>query len=221
MTPPFNIVVARPQHDAALVFAARELRATRGDVPGVVGALPEVDLFARAWTDAPRLRMAHGVYAARHVRAPADVEGSMRLASLGDLDQIVEWLRAFAAEALPDDAPHLDAREAARRRLQSDVGGTALWELDGEAVSMCGFGGPTPRGIRIGPVYTPPELRGRGYGSAVTAAASQSQLDAGREYCFLFTDLANATSNKIYVDIGYELVCEAADYAFENRGAGV
>jgi predicted GNAT family acetyltransferase len=74
---------------------------------------------------------------------------------------------------------------------------------------MVGSTGPTPNGIRIGPVYTPPELRGRGYASACTAAVSQLLLDEGRKFCFLYTDLANPTSNKIYQDIGYTAVCDA------------
>jgi predicted GNAT family acetyltransferase len=64
-------------------------------------------------------------------------------------------------------------------------------------------------------VYTPTERRRNGYGSAVTAAVSAEQLAAGRRFCFLYTDLANPTSNKIYMDIGYEPVCDAVDYAFE------
>jgi uncharacterized protein len=82
-------------------------------------------------------------------------------------------------------------------------------------VSMCGYGGRTPHGIRIGPVYTPPDLRGRGYGSAVTALVTKEQLDGDRDHCFLYTDLSNPTSNKIYMQIGYEFVCDSAEYAFE------
>ena len=80
---------------------------------------------------------------------------------------------------------------------------------------MCGVGGPTPNGIRIGPVYTPPEFRGRGYASACVAAASQLQLDAGRRFCFLFADLSNPTSNHIYQEIGYEPVGDVDRYVFE------
>jgi predicted GNAT family acetyltransferase len=64
-------------------------------------------------------------------------------------------------------------------------------------------------------VYTPPQHRGRGYASALTAAASQDQLDRGHRYCFLFTDLSNPTSNKIYQSIGYEPVCDVDMYRFE------
>jgi predicted GNAT family acetyltransferase len=89
-----------------------------------------------------------------------------------------------------------------------------LWEDGDTVVSMVGAGGETPNGIRIGPVYTPPDLRGRGYASSLTAASSADQLARGRRFCFLFTDLANSTSNKIYQAIGYEPVCDVDQVRF-------
>jgi predicted GNAT family acetyltransferase len=80
---------------------------------------------------------------------------------------------------------------------------------------MCGVGGLTPNGIRIGPVYTPPGLRRRGYASACVAAASQAQLDSGRRSCFLFADNANPTSNHIYLTIGYQPVSDVTVYRFD------
>jgi predicted GNAT family acetyltransferase len=80
---------------------------------------------------------------------------------------------------------------------------------------MAGFGGLTPNGIRIGPVYTPPDERRRGYGSALTAALTQQLLDGGRRFCFLFTDLANPTSNRIYQQIGYRAVSDVDLWVFE------
>jgi GNAT superfamily N-acetyltransferase len=211
-TPPFNIVVARPCTDEALSFLAQELRG-RVELPGVTGALPEVDLFADAWGGTRRLTMSQGVYAAAAVREPK-VAGSAREAVLADRELVLDWLRAFEAEALPENAPHLDLEASFERRVRSDEAGFALWEDDGKLVSLCGYGGRTPHGARIGPVYTPPALRGRGYGSAVTARVTKEQLDSGRDYCFLYTDLSNSTSNKIYVDIGYERVCDSAEYSF-------
>ncbi len=49
------------------------------------------------------------------------------------------------------------------------------------------------------------------------ATASQLQLDAGRRFCFLFTDLANPTANHIYQAIGYEAVRDVDEYRFEGR----
>jgi predicted GNAT family acetyltransferase len=88
-----------------------------------------------------------------------------------------------------------------------------LWD-DGGPVSFAAFGNPTPNGIRIGPVYTPPELRRRGYASALVAELS-TRLLADRRFCFLYTDLANPTANKIYERIGYQRVCESAEIVFE------
>jgi predicted GNAT family acetyltransferase len=88
-----------------------------------------------------------------------------------------------------------------------------LWD-DGGPVSMCGVSGPTPTGIRVAPVYTPPEARGRGYASNLVAAVSQAQLDGGRAACFLYTDLANPTANHVYQAIGYEPVRDVDRYAF-------
>ena len=82
-------------------------------------------------------------------------------------------------------------------------------------MSWAGVGGRTPNGTRIGPVYTPSAERGHGYASAVVAAASQAQLDEGLAFCFLFTDLANPTSNRIYQAIGYEPVTDVDAWYFD------
>jgi predicted GNAT family acetyltransferase len=59
---------------------------------------------------------------------------------------------------------------------------------------------------RVGPVYTPPALRRRGYAGAATAAASQAALDAGARVVVLYTDLANPTSNALYQRLGHRPV---------------
>jgi hypothetical protein len=64
-------------------------------------------------------------------------------------------------------------------------------------------------------VYTPPAERRHGFGSAVAAAAGQAQLDAGRRFVFLFTDLANPTSNRIYQAIGFEPVVDVDMWSFD------
>ena len=45
-------------------------------------------------------------------------------------------------------------------------------------------------------------------------ALSQLLLDQGRQFCFLYTDLSNPTSNKIYQAIGYRSVIDADLYRF-------
>jgi predicted GNAT family acetyltransferase len=220
MTPPFNLVVAKPAESAALQFTAEALAGRGIAPPGVTGALPEVDLFKESWESLTgvrgRRRMAQGIYAVREARPPDDVPGRMRFADVGDRQLLIGLTLAFEAESIPADAPHQAVPDLIDRRLSSSTGGYALWEDGGETVSLSGFGGRTPHGIRIGPVYTPPALRGRGYASALVGQLSRQLLDGGLEYCFLYTDLSNPTSNRIYMNVGYELVCESADYVFER-----
>jgi hypothetical protein len=215
-TPPFALVVARPAEPGAIAALAAGISGEGIDLPGVSAATPEADNFANEWEarrDVVRVpRRAQRIYCASDVDAPTNVPGRPRIATAEDASLLVEWLQAFNTEVSPTAS--LDAGYVVRGRLEAEDAGFLLWE-DGEPVSVAGWGGPTPNGIRVGPVYTPPQRRSRGYGSAVTAALSAEQLAAGRRFCFLYTDLANPTSNKIYVDIGYEPVCDAVDYAFE------
>ena len=107
------------------------------------------------------------------------------------------------------DRPAGDVDDLARRRIaarQICCGSTA------EPVSLAAFSAPARGVSRIGPVYTPPQFRRHGYGTAVTAYASRAALHAGAEHVVLYTDLANPTSNKIYQAIGY-----VPDHDFEEH----
>lgn len=213
-TPPHNLVLARARDDNAVDALAE---AVDDELPGVVGGLPEVEQFADVWAArngvTPRRVFAQGIFALEQVEPVAGVPGAMRMASSADRPLLLEWFLAFGIEALPGRPDAERLVQELDHRLSADDAGVALWE-DGDAVSLAGFGGPTPNGIRIGPVYTPPELRGRGYASALVAELSSSLLAGGRRFCFLYTNLANPTSNKIYERIGYVRVCESAEIEF-------
>jgi uncharacterized protein len=214
MTPPYNLALAQPTVPGALAALAASIEEQGVPVPGVTAALPESDEFASAWhsrTGArPRVRRRQGIYQVTDPRPPAAVEGHMRPAREGDRGLLVEWVQAFVDEAVAD---HVDPPRFVDARL-SGTGGLVVWE-HGEIVSLAGYGGQTPTGVRIGPVYTPPSKRRNGYASALVAALSERLLAEGRTHSFLYTDLANPTANRIYMDVGYELIAESAEVAFE------
>jgi uncharacterized protein len=215
-TPPFNLALARPEVGEAIEALVQALRSDGVELPGVTGAVPEVDAFAGSWAGhdepAPRPRMRQRIYRLTDVRPVLDVPGRARIANAADRALLLDWVRAFADESFEDVDPGAVRRQV-EARLDRGTGGFALWE-DGDPVSLVGWGGETPNGVRIGPVYTPPGLRRRGYASALTASVSADQLAAGRRFCFLYTDLDNPTSNRIYMDVGYQPVCDSVDYAF-------
>ncbi|MGH3065889.1 MAG: GNAT family N-acetyltransferase [Gaiellaceae bacterium] len=218
-TPPYNLVLAGPASRRAMTALAEHIRGGRIDLPGCTGAVPEVHHFASMWaalTESPlRRRRDQRIYRLQTVRPVMGMSGSARAATEDDRPLLGEWLRAFSAEAIPEDAPGRDVEHAIAARLNDGTGGFAIWEDDGP-VALAGWGGRTPNGVRIGPVYTPPEHRRRGYGSAVTGAVSAEQLDSGHTFCFLYTDLANPTSNRIYMNIGYEPICDSIEYGFDG-----
>jgi len=215
MTPPRNLLLARTRLDGALGWIASDLQGFSAP-SGVLGAKPDSLMFARAWqerTGQPyRLATAECVYELDRVVPPQLVPGRLREVTAADRDFLVDWFHAFSREAL-----HEDDREGSERsvdrRLRSALTSDFFWE-DGEPVSLAAVFRGTPTGARIGPVYTPPEYRGRGYASACVAAASQRMLDEGRRFCFLFTDLSNPTSNHIYQEIGYRPVVDMDEYRF-------
>jgi GNAT superfamily N-acetyltransferase len=185
----------------------------------VIGAAPEAQAFADAWSNVTgavaRTRLEQGVYSLTKVSPPTGVTGRARPARPDETELLVDWWRAFAVEALDEANPDLaEIRLSVEHRLAAEDWGIDLWEDASEPVSLTGFGGSTPNGVRIGPVYTPPDRRGRGYASALVASVSADRLAEGKRFCFLYTDLANPTSNRIYERIGYEWVCQSPRIEF-------
>jgi hypothetical protein len=215
-TPPHNLVLGEIDDPAAIdLLVADRLE---DDLPGVLGPVDHARAFAERWAAATgrssSRHLSERIFRLEAVITPAHVPGGLRIATPSDRPVVATWLLAFTDEALGEDDP--EASEAMTDRWLEGRGRSLyLWE-DGEVVSLCGVGGPTPHGIRIGPVYTPPRARQRGYASALVAEASRLQLDAGRRFCFLFTDLANPTSNHIYQSIGYVPVRDVDEYRFER-----
>lgn len=223
MTPSNKVVVSRTAEPRAMALLAEAIRRGAPGAPGVIGPRESSRAFAEEWRRIGGVAFRPGVpqriYQVETVTPPRGVPGALRRATRADRELLVGWLVAFAREAMGDERDPDEAARAVDGRIESDTRALYLWE-DGAPVSLAGTGGPTPNGIRIGAVYTPPERRGRGYASACVAAVSRAMLDRGRRFCFLFTDLGNPTSSRIYQRIGYRPVCDVDEYLFERAGLG-
>ncbi|MGC2239942.1 MAG: GNAT family N-acetyltransferase [Acidimicrobiia bacterium] len=220
-TVPWRLVLADATSPRALDALARSVVETAPDLPGVLGNEPFLTEFVEIWerlTGAgAEEEVRHGVFKLDKVTLPPRPPGSARPATRDDADVLVRWWQAFIDEADPGET--LDPERAGElvdqrldpRRPQS----VWLWE-DEEPVSMSGHSGPAFRGVRIGPVYTPPEHRGHGYATALVALQSRHLLENGHDFCYLYTDLANPTANAIYTSIGYEEVARSARVRFSS-----
>ena len=219
MTPPFNLVMSWTADPDAVAAIADDLERSGAPVPGITAPVDVARSFVERWAarhePTPRRTMAERIYRVERVTAPRGVAGAVRIAGPTDRDLLADWMDRFLREIHDDSFPG-EAAALVERGLRTGTRIFHLWEVDGRPVSVAGITGPTPNGIRLGPVYTPPGDRGHGFASAVTAAASQAELDAGRRFVFLFTDLTNPTSNKIYQAIGYEPVIDVDQWSFES-----
>ena len=200
-------------NDEHVVPVAASLAKLTGDVPFVDGTRSGALTFARYWGTAFEQTHASRLYELGEL-VPASAPGFARLARPEDADRCAEWAQATLREIgdpVPDDLQVL-------RRIAD--GKIWLWEAEERPVSLAGISVPAGGVVRIGPVYTPPAERGRGYGSALTSAVSGAIFEQGLRAC-LFTDIANRTTNKIYAAIGYRPVADFARYSLApNRSFG-
>jgi predicted GNAT family acetyltransferase len=134
-----------------------------------------------------------------------------------DRELALRWWNQFVAETgVIDGGP--DSR-AATVDFRIAGGHLFLWRDEGEIVSLACTNPAVAGVVRVGPVYTPPEARGRGYASSAVAAVSRHALDTGALTCMLYTDLTNPTSNKIYADVGYRPIAEWEERVFTEASA--
>ena len=179
------------------------------EIPAVLGQADSAVAVASAWTALKgggwETGMQQRIYRLDQVEPVRPVPGAMRLATMDDLELLTDWGTGFAR-----DAGHgfLLAREQVNRMIERQD--LHIWQ-DESPASMAVAQGATPNGCRVGYVYTPPELRGRGYASALIARLSQRMLDSGMTFCVLYTDLGNPTPNAIYQRIGYNAICDVRD----------
>lgn len=203
-TPPYPLLLGTVQPGALPSLAAALIERERS-IPGVTGPVAVAEAFAGAWWRPESGRRSERLYRLGTLRTAA-APGKARLVSAAEIPEAVGWVRAFQEEAHADRG--VDPTPVVSARVNREE--LLWWEEGDRRVSLAGVSAPIAGMSRVGPVYTPPELRGRGYGSAVTYAASRKALDDGATEVLLFTDLGNPTSNSIYQRLGYRPI---GDYA--------
>jgi GNAT superfamily N-acetyltransferase len=218
-TPPHKLVMT-PLPVAAVNALASDVADFYGSLPGIFGPEPTAALFAERWRtrtgDVVRRGIRNRIYEIERVLPASGMPpGNMRLARKGERELVSAWIADFSREAVPSEPLH--AAEVAADRI--DRGSLFLWE-NTQPVSMASWSGKTPNGARLNLVYTPPAFRGHGYASACVRALTSHLLTQENRFCFLFADLANPTSNRIYQRIGYRSVCEMTHYEFVCDPAG-
>ena len=218
-TPPHNVVLSETDHLAGIEPLALDVLDAIGTLPGVVGPRPAASVFARAWCEraggTATLRMANRIYRAtqrRHRRA-----GS----------------RARCDRTAP---PIMTSRSAGSTRSSRRRCRTRRWTIprttcsgaasrirtatsaSGKSTAIPSRSPAMARARRTASgsarCTRPRACAGTGTRARWSGRMTAELLDGPHRYCFLFTDLANPTSNGIYQRIGYEAVSDVDQYAF-------
>lgn len=217
-TPPFPLLITDGPAEAIAELAVT-LADAKLSPPGVNGSEQAASQFAAHWerlTGATAtVYQRQRLYRLATLVLPSPVpQGRPRGAMQADRDLVADWFDAFREEAGSlADRDRTRTRQAVSEQIAD--GRITLWEAGGVPVSVAGVTLQVAGMIRVGPVYTPPDLRRRGYAAGVTAAVTQAAIDAGVAEVLLFTDLANQTSNGIYQRLGYHPVEDRVMLSFQ------
>ena len=219
MTPPHNLILAGETGvEVGLPALIDHLNGHKIHVPGVIGPAEIADPFIEAWIQsvggAVELSMHQRVYELRQVETPSLPAGEFRTANPNEIPIIATFFQAFQREALRE-THDLDLEYAKQLVTRGMI---FVWDYGGEVLAMAMKTRPIAHSITVSGVYTPHEHRNRGYASILVAKLSQHLLDEGYQFVNLFTDLDNATTNKIYQAIGYRPVCNFHMFRFKDPG---
>jgi predicted GNAT family acetyltransferase len=178
------------------------------DLVGVGGPVRTADAFAEHWSvRLNRRAILHTemtFYTLDRVQSSKSPNGSIRKATIEDFAQLAPLATAAARDMNLPEPEQLSTE--VERRLRWDIGeGRQFMWVEGSSVrALASYAdGLGSRGARIRGVYTPPEFRGRGYGTAITGGLADLLLRGGQSWVALFADNANLTSTRIYRRLGF------------------
>ena len=218
MTPPhpFNLYLV----DAAGLPAALDFAATIEPPYSVLGAGGIADSFAKAWCQKADATIKdierQGIYELNQVVAPLSLGGHLRLATDADTRVATDFFYGFCRDvSMP--VTQDEAREMADRQIHRQT--LFLWQSPEQQhpVGCAAVTRETATGACVSYVYTPQNWRGKGVASNVVAKVCEQLLAGGKKRIFLYTQMHNPTSNKIYQAIGFRKIADSARLRFRYQ----
>jgi predicted GNAT family acetyltransferase len=211
-TPPHRLGVTA-LNETAIAAVIASVGQVYGTLSGVSGPEPTANVLAETWCrlrgGATRVRSRHRLYSLRLLIPPAHPPtGALRPASDADLALVRIWGEAFIREAGTEgiNAEFFAQLVKAQKAY--------LWD-DAQPRCLVAAVRQTPRASAIGVLFTPTEIRGRGYGTAAAAALSELIFKGGSTGCYLYADPEDKTVSRIVGGIGYQPVQDQADIDLE------
>ena len=222
-TPPHDLLISYTDDLSTIEVLSEELTKRGEKLPGVLSFKEAADTFAEQWSEKNSLKYdlfrKERIYKLVKVSEETLGHRKFSVAPKAYQELVFQWAGEMMKEALinatEDDI--LRMIEILREEFDRDRSRMFLLFENDEPVSMARDAGKTPNGVFVNFVYTPIPLRRRGYATECVAKLSKHLLETGNKYCFLFTDLSNPTSNRIYQKIGYQPVIDENHYKFVEK----
>ena len=205
-----------PMPTEAVAVLARAIADDRRALPGVSAEAGTAAHFAGLWTEhndcAAEPYQGIRLYEVDQVQLDGTPNVRLRRAGTEDRNLLIAWMRGFYSDIGENETqaePTVDARLPKGQ----------FWILEHrDPVSIAAVSLPIAGVVRIQAAYTPPSMRGRGYGRACVGAVSKLIRDSGLR-CILLADLANPVSNYIFRRLGYRACAETLRYRFTSLTA--
>ena len=220
-TPPYNQVLSYTDDISSIDLLAKALLQKNIELPGVLGFKEGAHRFAQLWCKYKKRKSQiirnERIYELEKVAEETLGNRKFIIGSEANQSLILTWAKEFILEALPETTESQIIRS--RKNLVDDIKNKKIFLLmeNKKVVSMARKAGKTPNGNLVNLVYTPSDLRRRGYATECVAKLSKQILEEGNIFCFLFTDLMNPISNSIYQKIGYRPVIDIDEYKFTKE----
>ncbi|MCJ8006542.1 GNAT family N-acetyltransferase [Lederbergia wuyishanensis] len=211
-THPKQIILSKPPKmaDDDIAEIAELIKEQVEDIPGLIGQRDFTEKVVKMINNPHfSVHMNQRLYILTSIKKVADHNGELRLVKMQDLSVIKQWLYLFCEE-IGEKISQEESEEKAIELIQRAR--LYAWVNEDKLVTMASVSRPTKNNICISYVFTPIENRKKGFASNCVSALSQLMLDKGYKTTSLYTDLDNPTSNKIYMEIGYEPIMDSILY---------
>lgn len=205
-----NIMMQAPDRDVLIALINVFKEAVSRPIAGILGADDQASFLMDQLSlpdEGFAMNASDGLYALNleTLKLPDNFDFSnvqMVQATSEYKDVLKKWTKAYDIEALgAEDNEELNER--IETEVQRILENSDHWILlaDNKPVCMSGFNARLPDIVQIGPVWTPPQHRSRGYARALVAMTLQKAKEGGAEKAILFT--ANPAAAKAYEAIGF------------------
>jgi len=222
-TPPYNQIISLTSNLKSIPVLVDLLIRNNHEISGILGFKKGAQVFNERWKvkkgKKSVLYMNERSYQLKEVNRDIQDRHLFESASEEDKELLISWGKEFIKE-IHVNAPHEQILRNIQRMeviipksiQRKDV---FVLKASGTIVSIARTSRGTPNGQAITLVYTPPHFRYQGYATELVAKLCNLVLKSGKKFCYLFTDLANPTSNSVYMKIGFQPVIDVDEYRFE------